>query len=60
MSFPPLAIVALAVIFWVTAQSASGSVRHVINLLLLTLLVSMVLLNWANIRPLILKGGTAS
>lgn len=55
--FTPLAIIGLAVVFWVTAQNASGSVKHVLNLLLLVLLASMVLLNWSNIRPLIFQGG---
>lgn len=56
-SFTTFGIIAGSVFLWVTSVSASGDVRHLINLFLLVLLVSMVLLNWAKIGPLFFKQG---
>lgn len=50
-------IIALGLILWATAQSAGTEVRRVINLLLATLLVSMIVLNWYKISPLFVQGG---
>ena len=53
------AIVILAIVFWTVSQSATGKARTTINLLLLVLLASMILLNWAKIQPFIITGGGA-
>lgn len=56
-SFTILGIIVVGIVLWVSAQSATGDARHAINLFLIVLLVSMVLINWYKISPLIFKGG---
>ncbi len=50
-------LIVLGIVFWAGGQSATGPARHTYNLFLGVLLVSMVLLNWGTIGPLIIKKG---
>ncbi|EPZ43831.1 hypothetical protein [Alicyclobacillus acidoterrestris] len=56
--FNAIGIATVAIIFWITAQNASGDARTMFNLFLGVLLLSMVILNWSKIQPIFFKGGT--
>lgn len=51
-------VIALGIGFWALSQSATGAAKSTYNTFLFVLLMSMIILNWAKISPLIIKGGT--
>lgn len=48
-------VIVLGVVFWAASQNATGEARKTYNLFLFVLLMSMIILNWSKISPLILK-----
>jgi hypothetical protein len=56
-TFTKLGLLLFAVILWASAQSASAAGKKTINLFLLVLLTSIILLRWANLKPLLIKEG---
>lgn len=53
--FSTFGIIVVAILFWLTAQNGSPSIRSIINRFLGVLLLSMILLNFNKIKPIFFK-----